>query len=495
MHSASHIFKAFHEHSLIYCHWKSNEHLGEGLRGETDLDVLVSHDQSAECGKLLRETGFRQVYSPPWAQYPGIEDWLGFDQTTGKSLHIHLHYRLLVGRKFVKEIHLPWAEYVLRTRVMDPATGVYVADPNIELILLALRIGIKTRWSTLLIAMLSGRMVIPKNIHAEISYLLHHSEAEKIKICCETFFNSKSAEKVVDAIECLRKKHTPRHILRLMMLSRSILARYRRFSLSRAFLQYVVRTVWLRSARILKRFGANIQTKKNLGADNGLVIAVLGADGAGKSTLVLKMHEWLSWKLEARVLYLGRHWLFRILERIRHAIEKTPSARTNATKTTGKGRQRSLIRTLVSDIRKLLNAYGRHTAVQKMLRFKKQGYVVVTDRFPQMQFCGINDSPSIQAGSAHSRIHHVFRRIELRLYKQMCAVPPDIVIKLHVSEETAVTRKPDHHAKTIAVKADIVRRLAFTNSVAIDIDTDGVSADEVALQTKVALWKHVAHTV
>lgn len=33
------LFTAWNKEDLLYCHWKSNEHLLPGLDGATDLDV------------------------------------------------------------------------------------------------------------------------------------------------------------------------------------------------------------------------------------------------------------------------------------------------------------------------------------------------------------------------------------------------------------------------------------------------------------------------
>ena len=44
--------------NVCYCHWKSNEHLVEGLNGITDLDLLVSIDDKSKAESILKEDNF-----------------------------------------------------------------------------------------------------------------------------------------------------------------------------------------------------------------------------------------------------------------------------------------------------------------------------------------------------------------------------------------------------------------------------------------------------
>jgi len=52
------LFSDFHEQEVVYCHWKSNEHLLEGLAGTTDLDIIVESREKVE--KILHQNGFKR---------------------------------------------------------------------------------------------------------------------------------------------------------------------------------------------------------------------------------------------------------------------------------------------------------------------------------------------------------------------------------------------------------------------------------------------------
>jgi hypothetical protein len=124
------LFDALDVAGIRYCHWKSNEHLDASLRGATDLDVLFDRRQVLHVAHLLTRLGCKRFVVKPGRGYPGIEDFVVFDAPTGALAHLHAHYQLTVGEKFLKGYRLPWEEYVLATRTRDVGSGVWVADPT-----------------------------------------------------------------------------------------------------------------------------------------------------------------------------------------------------------------------------------------------------------------------------------------------------------------------------------------------------------------------------
>ena len=137
------LFASWNEAHLLYCHWKSNEHLLAGLEGKTDLDVLLSRTDKNQGEKLLRSLDFLKCKSQYGSRYFEVDDWIGFDKDTGALIHLHLHYALVTGHKGMKEYSLPWIDLALRTRVMNEKYGVYMMEPNLEMMTLYTRIGLK----------------------------------------------------------------------------------------------------------------------------------------------------------------------------------------------------------------------------------------------------------------------------------------------------------------------------------------------------------------
>jgi hypothetical protein len=139
------LFDRLNQAGIRYCHWKSNEHLDPSFTGATDVDALFDRAAIGPLTALLVELGFKRFVVKPGRGYPGIEDYIGFDEATGTLTHVHVHYQLTLGEKFLKGHRLPWEQLYLDTRVFDERHGLWVTDPRLELIVLVVRQAMKLR--------------------------------------------------------------------------------------------------------------------------------------------------------------------------------------------------------------------------------------------------------------------------------------------------------------------------------------------------------------
>jgi len=130
--------------SLQCIHWKSNNHLAAALAGETDLDLLVAQEDAQQFRQLALQYGFKVVISPPAKQFPGVEDYLGFDLATGRLSHLHVYYRLVLGKPFVKNHRLPLEDALLASARRHQSERVMIPSPAWELVVLVARILLKT---------------------------------------------------------------------------------------------------------------------------------------------------------------------------------------------------------------------------------------------------------------------------------------------------------------------------------------------------------------
>ncbi len=108
------LFSALNQREIVYCHWKSNELLPEGLVGETDLDLLVDRGSFSTTVSLLLKCGFKQAALRDTAGTPGVLHFYAFDPDAAKLLHVHLYSRLLTGESLVKSHVLPCEAMLLQ---------------------------------------------------------------------------------------------------------------------------------------------------------------------------------------------------------------------------------------------------------------------------------------------------------------------------------------------------------------------------------------------
>ena len=139
------LFDCLHEEGIRYCQWKSNQHLDASMVGATDFDLLVDRRDARRFAKILAQEGVKPFRKIAGDEYPGIEDYLAFDTERGALSHVHVHYQLTVGEKFLKGYRLPWEREALAARRFDTEHGIWVMDPRLELLVLVTRAAIKLR--------------------------------------------------------------------------------------------------------------------------------------------------------------------------------------------------------------------------------------------------------------------------------------------------------------------------------------------------------------
>ncbi len=92
---------------INYCHWKSNADIDRSCSGDNDLDLLVSIEDTQKFVEILSILGFKQARVNPEHALPGVLDYYGYDQITGRLVHVHAHYQLIMGHDATKNYHIP----------------------------------------------------------------------------------------------------------------------------------------------------------------------------------------------------------------------------------------------------------------------------------------------------------------------------------------------------------------------------------------------------
>ncbi|WP_366924312.1 hypothetical protein MFMK1_001277 [Metallumcola ferriviriculae] len=471
------------KNNINYCYWKCSRDFSSALAGAKDIDMLVDKNQASECEQILLNLGFKRVISQSWARFPGIEDWLAVDEVSGKLIHVHLHYQLLSGLKFVKEQVIPWEKIILETVVKDTSSGVALVDPNLELILLAVRIGGETTLFFYLSRMFQ-KTKLPKKFSGQRNYLLGRINEAELHRWGERLFSSQNGPQIISLISKPNLKLCS--IIRLRILIAREMSRYRRHRKVPAIIIQMLCYFYVILLKLRHKI-FKIPVPKKRFHNSGFIIAVIGCDGSGKSTITTELARWFSSKLEVKKLYLGSgDGLGPLFRGLKILVRRFKGIKRDGVKT----KKISKTDTSISLPAYLWKAYIASMRYRKIIKAKMAGCsaVVITDRYPQKQFNGIYDGPSLQDRKGLPVIYQFLAKYEQVKYKQMDQLPPDILIKLHLTPETAVSRKPDHTLSEVKAKAVITPQIYYPGTRIINIDASE-PLEMVVKKVKTRVWE------
>ncbi len=475
------LFYELEKNSLRYCHWKSNQHLQEALNGLTDIDLLIDREQAQQCENLLKKLGFIRITSIR-DSYPGIFDWLGFDEKTGSLIHLHLHYNLIFGEKNIKSIHMPVEKWLLENTILYE--GIRIPAHECELLLLIIRSVIKTDTYDIIKAIKNKKMAsLPGDVNKEFDWLL-----ERCNINNLTPMLAKSGipieEKVLLQFIDLYKNNTlsVNYLIKTKWLLLSRLKPYARYSR----IQYLYKKAIIISQRLplLKFFK---RKQKKVLADHLLYFALVGADGSGKTRLVGDLKKWLGWKLEVKYVYFGipkRSYLRRGILKLADVFRyfNKSSRRKN-----GLSRLSSYFAKCADLLESLSWLYVARTRLaknRKALELAKSGQVIIAERFPMLEFW---DMKKPMDGPRITELNILLRRLagyEREVYKQI--LTPDLLFVLEVGIDELRSRKNDlpfdvHLEKCEAVELVSVKGSFRTVNAEMDYE-------RVLLKIKSGIW-------
>ena len=290
---------ALHAARLSYCHWKGNARLHEAVLGLRDLDVLVDRDAALALSGILATVGFKRFASSPWEAVPALEDYLALDADTGRLVHLHLHYRLTVGERFLNGYRLPWEAVVLSTRQFDATTAMYVADPHMELLLLiarqAIRLGPIDR-----IAGWLGRPCVSALTGSDLRSLAARTDPHRLARLSEGLLGKEATRLLLDIVS---GEPSYRRLRALKRRALPPLSAYRTYTPAGAVVRQGMRFLVGLALALNRRILRSLVIPGRTLSSGGLVIVFEGEDENERATLVDRIAAWLTWKLDVLVLH------------------------------------------------------------------------------------------------------------------------------------------------------------------------------------------------
>jgi hypothetical protein len=474
------LFAALDQQGVRYCHWKSNEHVAAGLSGHTDLDVLIDRRHAARGLEILGRCGFKRFEATVGMGYPAVEDHVALDQDSGRFLHCHLHYRLVAGERRFKGYRLPWEDLLLERRVWDAEHGLYVADPDFEILILLVRYAVKLRTLDVLRHALGRSFFLRRGFLAEYEWLRRRMHPQECLCLCTELLGSQASIALAPLLEGPPSLSALRRFRHAARAELETLRSHGR--LAGTALQCGRTLAWV-ATRISRRyFRLPVPLRRTL-PTGGVLVALVGGDGPAKSTLLRELTRVLRGKVDVFEVSLGRG-------RAARSSVRSPTGQGD-----GKHPSRSHVRggeALGLIAWSLVRAREKRRRLWAAWRARNMGMVVIADGYPQARVPGLDGSPLLSGyADQSSKLLRWLSRREAVPYAWGDRHPPDILIRLNVPGRSSVTRPPEMALGEHERQSGSGGALTYPSGTrVVEIDADRPLA-EVIQDVKAAVWNQL----
>lgn len=396
--------------SICYVSWKNNHELNSVLSGKGDLDIFVPYNQKFNFINLCKEQNWIEVLNPI-AKHPYISHFYCLGENL-EVFHLHVYFKLITGDTWIKEYSLPLDKWLLNNRIWNEKYDLWVPNKTSQAYLFLARHLLKCGSTT-------GRLLY----RLELDSYKQEWEECGLDLRLEKIEDPINLGPFIDGTRVDKTNFQLPKIITAISFKISCLSYMRFMPFTLPF-----RRFFSMSSRLINK----IYFKKNkLLSPKGLVIALSGVDGSGKSTMLEELNRTLGTFLTVDRFHLGKpqgkviEFLWKVLGNKSENSSMPGTSRGN----------------IPSSKSKAFNG-----VVLALLRLKKARYIMkrsingslmLTDRWPTKEL-GKMDGPRIVLGQNSSWFILFCKRIETWAYKVMPEA--DICYFFEVPIETAKSR-------------------------------------------------------
>ena len=469
---------------INFCHWKSNNSLERSFSGENDLDLLVSRSDADRFTEILLRLGFKQARTSSDLQLPGVLSYYGYDEETEKFVHIHAHYQLIVGHDMTKNYHLPIEKPLLEYAFYDDLLR--TPSHEFELIVFVIRMVLKhSTWDAIL--SLQGNLSTTEQ--KELQYLVARADQGRLSAILSQHLPFVEQALFGDCLRALRPGCPVWNRMKVgQQLQFKLRAHARRSQIHDVFLKLWRRGLWAIRRRIFRQL-----PKKRL-ARGGAIVALVGGDGAGKSTTVSELSSWLSKDFEVIVVHMGKpdwSWTTTVVRGILKVGRSTglySYTRSRDRHRSGQGSDKFPGYPWL--FREICTARDRLLAYKKARRFASNGGLAICDRFPlpQVRLMDSLRSDLMKKDGNTNRVIDLMVRTGEKYYRQIML--PEVLIVLRVHPDIAIERKVDEDASSVRGRSKEIWELDWLQTPASLIDAQQ-PLEEVFSQVKALVWSEL----
>lgn len=476
------LLRRLDDDGVRYCHWKSNWALPETLMGATDIDVLIHRQDARRFREVLSELGFEPSIEAGVQTTPSTEHHIALDDATGALVHVHAYYRVITGESLAKNYRLPLEEMLLaNTRREGP---VRVPPRGAELIVFVLRMMVKHTTAIELTLLARQR----SNVRREVAWLMTDEALEEARKLAPVWLPQIDDALFREAVAALRDPAPAWRRVAVAYRVRHRLRSYARRPLLRARAVGAAKFAGVVSHRLTG------SSKKLTPGAGGGVIAFVGSEATGKSTVIDRMQAWLGESYTVRRIHAGKPPAT-ALTYVPHVLLPTlrrmfPDQRTTHIERRYGQDERPADRTypLMYGVRAVMLAYERRALLTRAFARSADGTIVLCDRYPSSR-SGAPDGPQLGHLRARDPLRRRLTALETRLYDDI--PPPDLVVHLTAPLDVTLARNAARD------KTEPEEHVRFRHALSSDLEFDGVTVrrvstdrplEDVVREVKEAIW-------
>ncbi|HJS49468.1 MAG TPA: hypothetical protein VJ745_04030 [Gaiellaceae bacterium] len=466
-----------------YCHWKSNAAIDRSATGDNDLDLLVHRADVRSFTGVLSRLGFVRA-SKPGAFVPGIESFYGHDVATGRLVHVHAHYQLVLGDDRTKNYRLPVEDAYLDSTTRS---GLFpLPSAEFEYVVFVIRMTLKyCTWDEIAWCATRGRRAAPSRTERdELAYLTARVDDARAASVVEEHLPFVGAELFAECVAVLGPDASIRRRIsagRRLETSLQPHARYSR-------LDDRLRRIRGRFADAAERRTSG--PKRNRLAGGGAMVGITGGDGSGKSTALAALGGWLEPEFDVRLVHLGKpRWsvtTFGVRAGLK-AVTAGAGGLARSARVTPIQRLASALETYRPLVWLACTARDRQSAYRRARRFASSGGLVLCDRYPHPRLRSM-EAPLIASRTVDgpdNRLVRALIALEERYHRSIA--PPELLVVLRVDPEVAVRRKTEERPETVRARGAEVWNIDWRGSRAHVIDASQTE-EAVVRELKALVW-------
>lgn len=418
--------KVLERSNVSYVSWKNNHELNFALSGESDLDILIFNTPVCDFNIIAHQNGWIEMENPV-AKFKSIYHYFKINQDSTIS-HLHVYFELITGDGWIKEYNFPLKDFLYENRESDKKSGVFILNRSAQAYIFFIRHLIKS-------GSFFSRYIYKRELDS------YREEWSKCGVSVDDLYGTGpiSIDDYIKDSGLNQEFQQPKYIVAFNF----------RQSL-RKFLRHKIFTlIFRRNISFFKRLFNKLITKnKKKFISGGIVVAISGSDGAGKSSMILGLNDLYSSFLDCKIYALGKPQ-GKLLELARSFIrrkDKIVPIHSNTLK-----KQSSLKDAILACSLAFLRLQKASVAVRKA----REGNMVLVDRWPTNSH-GKMDGPKITNYSARKSLVSFLASIEQKIYKKIPEA--DLCFYLEVDIDDALKRNRERVKEGKESDEEIVRR-------------------------------------